>query len=139
MNTEVIEKPAYTFRRLNSKDTFLMFRILSKIGLQELLESFDEKTIKQITALSGAGADKETASNMFGLSIVLNVANAIINNIPKCEDEIFQMLSNTSNLSIEQVQELDFVVFAQMIIDFIKKEEFKDFFMVVSGLFKSEK
>jgi hypothetical protein len=46
------------------------------------------------------------------------------------------MLSNTSNLTVNQVKELDFATFAEMVIDFIKKEEFKDFFRVASKLFK---
>ena len=36
-------------------------------------------------------------------------------------------------MSVEEVQHLDIDVFMEMILDFIMKEEFKDFFKVASG------
>jgi hypothetical protein len=45
------------------------------------------------------------------------------------------MLSNTSNLSVEQVEKLEFPIFTEMVIDFVKKPEFRDFIKVVSKLF----
>ena len=66
----------------------------------------------------------------------LEIANVILGNLPKCEKEIFQMLSQTSNLTEKQVRALDMVTFFEMVIDFIKKDEFRDFIKVVSKLFK---
>jgi hypothetical protein len=88
-----------------------------------------------IIAATG-GENKENATAIVGVSVILEIANVIIGNIPKCETEIYQMLSQTSDLSVKQVKELDFATFAEMVIDFIKKEEFKDFIKVVSRLFK---
>jgi hypothetical protein len=45
------------------------------------------------------------------------------------------MLSQTSNLSVKQVETLDFPTFTEMVIDFVKKPEFRDFIKVVSKLF----
>ena len=64
------------------------------------------------------------------------MADVIFKNLPKCEDDIIQMLSNTSNLTVAQVKKLSLAEFTEMVIDFIKKEEFKDFIKVVSKLFK---
>ena len=129
-------KPVYTFRKLNSTDTFLMFKIIGKIGVNEFAACFEKDTVKQmIIAATSDGKDKATA--MVGISVILEIANVIIGNLPKCETEIYQMLSQTSDLSVKQVKELDFASFAEMVIDFIKKEEFKDFIKVVSRLFKS--
>ena len=66
----------------------------------------------------------------------LEVADVIFKNLPKCESEICRMLSQTSDLTVAQVRRLPLAVFMEMIIDFIKKEEFKDFIKVVSKLFK---
>ena len=125
-----MKEPVYTFRTLNSTDTFLMFKILGKIGINEFTDCFNKDSVKQM--LTG-GSDMATT---IGISVMMEAANVIIGNLPKCEQEIYQMLSNTSNLSVEQIQELDFVTFIQMVIDFIKKDEFKDFIKVVSALFK---
>ena len=133
---DTMEK-VYTFRKLNSTDTFLMFKIIGKIGVNEFSACFEKDTVKQMIAAVTGDNTKENATTMVGISVILEIANVVIGNLPKCETEIYQMLSNTSNLSVKQVKELDFATFAEMVIDFIKKEEFKDFIKVVSGLFKS--
>ena len=127
----------YEFRTLNSTDMFLMFKIIGKIGVNEFTACFDKETVKQMLSTVKKD-DKENATTMVGMSVVLEIANTIAGNLPKCEVEIYQLLSNTSNLSVKQVKELSMATFAEMVIDFIKKPEFKDFITVVSRLFKSE-
>ena len=131
-----MEKPVYTFRKLNSTDVFLMFKIIGKIGINEFTGCFEKDAVKQMIASVTGGESKENATAIVGVSVILEMANVIIGNLPKCEAEIYQMLSNTSNLSVKQVKDLDFATFTEMVIDFIKKEEFKDFIKVVSRLFK---
>lgn len=133
---DITMEKVYTFRKLNSTDTFLMFKIIGKIGLNEFTESFDKDTVKQAIRKFTVGAETKEGVTMVGISVMLEMANTIIGNLPKCEAEIYQMLSNTSNLTVEQVKGLDFATFTEMVIDFIKKEEFKDFIKVVSKLFK---
>ena len=132
---DITMNKVYAFRKLNSTDVFLMFKIIGKIGVNEFAKTFDKDTVKNMVGLTNG---QEGASTVVGISVILEMSNIIINNLPKCETEIYQMLSNTSNLSVEQVRELDFITFTEMVIDFIKKEEFKDFIKVVSRLFKPE-
>ena len=135
---DITMEKVYTFRKLNSTDIFLMFKIIGKIGINEFTEVFGKDTVKQMVHKFTVGAETNEGATMIGISVVLEMANIILGNLPKCEAEIYQMLSNTSNLTVEQVKALDFATFAEMVIDFIKKEEFKDFIKVVSRLFKSE-
>lgn len=129
----------YTFRKLNSTDTFLMFKILGKIGISEFTECFGKDAVVQmIQKVTGGKKVNNDGITMVGISVIMEMAGVIIGNLPKCENEIYQMLSNTSNLTVEQVKELDFATFTEMVIDFIKKEEFKDFIKVVSKSFKLE-
>jgi hypothetical protein len=124
----------YTFRKLNATDTFLMMKIIGKIGVKEFTACVDSKALKEmIASKSNEDADITTA---VGISVILGVIDVVLNNLPKCEADIYQMLSNTSNLTIEQVKELDFATFTGMVIEFIKKDEFKDFIKVASRLFK---
>ena len=132
VGTEV--KP-YTFRKLSAVDVFPMFKIIGAIGINEFTACFEKDGIKNMIA-SFTGESKEDMSSIVGISVILEIANVIIGNLPKCEHEIYQILSQTSNLSVKQVRELDMAVFFEMVIDFIKKEEFKDFIKVVSKLFK---
>ena len=125
----------YEFRKLKSTDTFVMFKILSKIGVNEFTECLEKDSVKQMFGLAEKTDD---ATTIVGMSVMLEVANIVLGNLPKCENEIYQLLSDTSNLSVKEIKELDFAVFIEMIIDFVKKEEFADFIRVASKLFKSE-
>lgn len=125
----------YEFRKLNSTDTFLMFKILGKIGVNEFTECLEKDSVKQ---MFGLAEKTDNATTIMGMSVMLEIANVILGNLPKCENEIYQLLSNTSNLSVKEVKELDFAVFIEMVIDFVTKEEFADFIRVASRLFKSE-
>jgi hypothetical protein len=131
--------PVYTFRKLEASDVFLMFKILGKIGINEFAAALGKDSVKDMfNALSGDNDDnddKDGIAKTMGIAVMLEIANIVISNIPKCELEIFQMLSNTSNLSVEQVRKLDIATFAAMVIDFAKKDEFGDFLQVVSKLF----
>lgn len=127
----------YTFRRLNSTDIFLMTKIIGKIGINEFTACLEKDTVKQmIDRLTG----KESTGNatMVGISVMLEIANVIIGNLSRCEGEIYQLLANVSGMAVKQVKEMDAVTFFEMIVDFVTKDEFKDFIKVVSKRFKSE-
>lgn len=125
------EKP-YTFRTLNATDVMPMFRIIGAIGVNEFSNCFQSDTIKALVA------NKKDAAvvDMAGLQVMLDAANIILTNLPKCEKDIFNLLASVSGLTVDDVKALDLVTFAEMIVEFVKKEEFKDFIGVVSKLFK---
>mgnify|MGYP003302438986 CR=1 FL=1 len=137
--TQTDEKP-YKFRKLASTDIFLMFRIISTIGIKEFSTCLDFKSIGKMISDSMKGKEGNVSDEdftQFGISIVLDSADVIFRNLPKCEKEIYQMLANTSNLTVEEITaEGNAIMFTEMVIDFLKKEEFGDFFKVVSKLFK---
>lgn len=151
----VIEKP-YTFRRLSSPDIFPMFRIIGKIGLKEFTAAIDKNVLMELiaefTAENAKGNEESTEEateeaenakgNIFGAfavngaTVILGIADVIISKLPSCENDIYHILSQTSNLSVDEIKALDAAVFFEMVMDFIMKEEFKDFIKVVSRLFK---
>lgn len=133
------EKP-YTFRLLGAPDIFLMSKIISKIGIKEFKTCFEADGIKNL--IQNAVVDKaqnggnDTDIIGVGAGVALELASVILTNLPKCEADIYQMLSQTSNLSVEEIKAPgNAVMFLEMVIDFIKKEEFRDFIKVVSRLF----
>ena len=137
------EKP-YQLRELCAEDVFPMLAIVKKIGIKEFKECFSEETLEKIVGLFMDGAkaenkDEDKTLVAVGISIlpsVLDVADVLIGNISKCENEFYKFLTNISNLSIDQIKKLKMADFFEMIVDVLKKEEFKDFFKVVSRLFK---
>ena len=112
-----------------------MFKILGKIGINEFTKCFEKDGVKELIA-SFTEENSENVSSVVGMSVVLEAVNVIFGNLPKCEDDIYNLLANTSNLTVKEIKELDMAVFFEMVVDFIKKEDFKDFFKVVSKLFK---
>lgn len=142
------EKP-YTFRKLNSTDLFLMIKVISKIGLDELTQVIEGDTVKTLMKQAenhftnndtDTGVTKENgklkassdAEFMLGVGIVFKLTNKILEHLPSCENDVFSLLASVSGMSVDEVRTLDLDVFLEMVMDFIKKEEFKSFFKVAS-------
>ena len=142
-NTAEREKP-YILRDLCADDVFPMLAILKKLGIKEFKECFSKETLEGIvgTFMGGAKAENNNENDTLvavGISIlpsVLEVADVLIGNLSKCENEFYKFLENISNLSVDQIKKLKMADFFEMIVDVLKKEEFKDFIKVVSRLFK---
>ena len=128
-------KKKYEFRRLGSKDVFVMTKIIGKVGVNKFSECLNQSSVQTIISKMKDSDNKEENITAVGLSVALEIVNVICSNLDKCENEIYQLLSQTSNLKVKEVQELDMVTFFEMIADFVKKEEFKDFFKAASKLF----
>lgn len=131
---EAVVKP-YEFRPLEASDIFLMSKIIGAIGVNEFAACFDKDGIKDMIASMAKNGGSESIT-IAGAAVFLEIANVIFKNLPKCESEIYQMLSNVSGMKVDKVKKLDLITFTEMVIDFIKKEEFRDFIKVVSRLFK---
>lgn len=132
----VAEKP-YTFRKLSAPDVFLMAQIIGKIGVNEFTVCFQKDGIQNLIANMMENTGNSQNATVVGVSVVLEIANVICNNLPKCENEIYQMLAQVSGMTIDEIKAPgNAVMFFEMVVDFIKKEEFKDFLKVVSRLFK---
>ena len=127
---------AYTLRKLEARDVALMVSILSKIGMDEIRKMLmSDDMQKLIDDLTGKGK-KKVNSELVGIGVALEIANVIMSNYGKCEKDIFAFLSSLSDLPKENIESMPFDTFFEMIVDVIKKEEFKDFMRVVSKLFK---
>ena len=119
----------YNFRPLAASDMFLMSKIIGAIGVNEFSACFGGDVLE---AMKGNGASAAAV----GTAVFFEIANVIFKNLPKCEKDIYTMLASVSGMTEKEVKELDFVTFTEMVIDFVKKEEFRDFIRVVSKLFK---
>lgn len=121
----------YELRSLTSDDIFPMFQIISKIGIREFKTCFESPDVKDAIAKS-----EGTDLNSVGLAVMLDIGGIVLANVPKAKDDIYLLLSQLSGLSKQEIGALPMATFAQMVIDVIRKDEFKDFFQVVSRLFK---
>ena len=133
--TEQVSVKPYTFRPLSAQDIFPMTSIIKKIGLREFKTLLEGDGLENIlSTFKGERDDKSVEA--VGLALAFEIVDIIFGNLSKCEADIFLLLSQTSNLSVEDVRNLGLADFAEMILDFVKKDEFKDFIRVVSKSFK---
>lgn len=126
----------FELRELKSADLFPMFAILSKIGFKDLKESLSADTISGLLESVKSEESEDTKVTALGFSIIMEVVEVIMKNLPHCEKEIYNFLAGLSGMTAKEIAELPMVTFTEMIIAVIQKDEFKDFFKVVSGLFK---
>lgn len=150
-NTNIVEmtetekvKP-YELKTLSGEHIVPMVSIIRKIGLKELKSCISEEVIDKVINLFFVGAKgtesekNEAALPAIGVSILptaLDVAEILLANIEKAETDIFRFLESISNLTVEEVKALPLADVAEMILDIVTKEEFKDFYKVVSRFFK---
>lgn len=133
----MMSEKKFELRELKSADLFPMFGILSKIGFKELKDSLSVDTIKtMVDSVNGKAEDSDTQTTILGFGIIMEVVEVIMKNLPKCEKEIYSFLAGVSGMTAKEIADLDMVTFTEMVIAVIQKDEFKDFFRVVSGLFK---
>lgn len=131
------ELKPYKFRKLDVDDVFLMFTIISKIGIKEFKACFEDKKVGLTISKMFSSESKEEAGAIYSVAavVLLPIADIVIGNLGKCKEDILNLLAQTSDLEVEQIR-ADAILFTEMVIDFFKKPEFPDFMKVVSKLFK---
>lgn len=119
----VEEKPKYEFHTPKAPDTFTMAKIIGKIGINKFSGLLQKKEIqdlaKEITNKNEINS--EDIETITGIGVFIEIGQIILENIDKCESDIYKLLSSTSNLTIDEVINLDGVTFLEMIIDFFKR------------------
>jgi len=125
----------YELRKLCARDIFPMSKILSKIGIKEFKECFASEEVKTMVAQMSSG-EKPADVESVGMTVVLEVADIFLGNLSSCEEHIYQLLAGLSGKTKKDIAELPMDVFVSMIIDIIKKEEFKDFIQAVTKSLK---
>lgn len=130
-NEQAVEdvKP-YSFRTLCATDIAPMCAIIGKLGINNFAKCFDSD---ELLDLFDKNKGVKNLTNLAGMTIAFEMANTIIQN--HCEKEIFDLLASVSGLKASEIKAFGLATFTEMVIDFVKKEEFKDFFKVVSKLF----
>lgn len=142
MNNEIKEavdtadKKAYEFRKLGALDIAPMCKTIGKIGITEFGKCFESETVLNLIKQMKGQKNAAQIQDIAGLQVVLEIANIIVCHIPEVEKDIFTLLASVSGLTVDEVRAFDLATFTEMVIDFIKKPEFKDFIGVVSKLFR---
>lgn len=115
----------FELRKLEAKDIAPMASIINKIGWKEFKTAFQSVEGKDMTDLTA-----------LGMTVAFDIVGVVLANYEKCQQDVFSFLSSLSGLKPKQIESLSPAEFAEMVIAVVQKEEFKDFFTVVSKLFK---
>lgn len=118
---EVIE-PKYILSKPKAPDIFTMADIIGKIGVNKFASCLQNEEVQKL--VKGISKKKsvsnEDISMIAGIGVFTEIAQIVLVGMPVCEDKVYKLLSDTSNLSIEEVKALDGVTFIEMIVDFFK-------------------
>lgn len=131
-----MDEKSITLRALTADDIFPVLGILSKVGIKELKQCFASEDVKSAISSMNKGDNQDSNVAAIGVSVAFDMAGILMQNLPKCKNEIYQFLSQLSGMSTNEIANMPMVDFTQLIIDVITKEEFKDFFKAVSKYFK---
>jgi len=117
---ETVERP-YTLRKMKDGDLFPILKIFRKLGLKEFKGSLQQM------------AEGKTVEEL-GVLVLLDMADVIIGNIDKAEDDIYGFWSDLSGISVEEIKEMEFGTLPLMIYDSFKEVKNASFFTVLSKL-----
>lgn len=124
----------FNLRELNAKDIFSVSRIIGKIGVGNFKKCFNSDEIKTLVgAMTEEDKKDEKKVSAVGITAAIEIADVLFMHLPDCERELYSFLSSVSGVKAEELSMPDFL---ELIIEVIKKPEFKDFFKVALRSFK---
>ena len=109
-------------RRIKASDMGAVCKIIKGIGIKEFKESLN------IDDLNG-NVEK------IGVEVVFGIATTIVENMPKAQRDIDLFLASLTGQEIQEIQEMNFDEYGELIIQVVTKKEFQDFFKRVMKLF----
>lgn len=123
------ETKVYELRPLVASDMGSICKIITAIGIRQVKECFN------VDQLLEGKEEKEIDLEKIGFNVVFDIAGIIIANIPKAEGEIQAFLASLTGLKQQEIKNIPFADYGEMIIEVVTKEEFQDFFKRVMKLF----
>lgn len=118
---EVMVKP-YTLRRLVDRDLFPILGIISEVFPDDLAKTFVQLSTK------------EKSVQEVGAMAVMKMVLAVLKNMDKVKDDVYNLLSDVSGIPAEDIQNMEFGTTPSMIWDIVNNEKNNGFFKVLSKL-----
>ena len=118
---ETMEAP-YTLRRLVDRDLFPILGIISEV--------FPDDLAKVFVQLSTT----DTSVQEVGAMAVMKMVLAVLKNMDKVKDDVYNLLSDVSGIPAEEIPNMEFGTTPNMIWDIVNNEKNNGFFKVLSKL-----
>ena len=123
-------------RTLKGTDIFTVLRLLSKLGVKDLVfDMFGNTDLAKVKDTK----DLAILQNDKGLNFMAVIFETLTEKLPLIEDDLNQFLGELTGNDAKDIAELEFGEYMQLIMDFFKKEELRDFFQQLSLFSNTEK
>lgn len=145
--------PEFVLKDLASDDVFTMTSLVGKLGISNIAQLIDAKTLKAtrfeaptkmdkdgklvpLPASEWTEAQKIAAMNADDArtQLTLRIVETILNNFEKCRDDIYRLLASGYSVSVDEIREVSAVTLIGLIDGYINREAFSDFFTQVLRL-----
>lgn len=123
-------------RKLKGTDIFKVLRLLSKLGVKDLvLDMFGNTDLAKVKDAT----DVKLLADGKGANLMAVIFETLTEKLPLIEDDLNQFLGDLTGNDAKEIADLEFGEYMQLIMDFFKKEELKDFFQQLSLFSNTEK
>ena len=113
-------------RKLKGQDTFTILRLLSKLGVKDL--------VSEIFANSSTAEEAMEDVRKKGSNLIAVLIEALTEKLPTIQDELNAFLADLTETDVATIMDLDFEEYIGLIIAFFKKEELVNFTKQLSSL-----
>lgn len=145
--------PEFVLRDLSSDDVFTMTSLIGKLGISNIAQLIDEKTLRATRFEVPTKMDEEgklvplpekewtegqkvaaMAAEDARTQLTLRIVETVLNNFEKCRDDVYRLLASGYTVSVKDIQESSAVTLIGLIDGYINREAFADFFTQVLRL-----
>ncbi|MGC4018945.1 MAG: hypothetical protein QM793_06780 [Muricomes sp.] len=129
----------YVTRKLSIGDLMPVVRIVGKIGIADFKKCFSGDNVANMIQDGKSEKNTDAILDRIGFEAVINAADVLLINFPKCERELYEFLSSMCEISVEDFKKLPPSALLEVVHEVFAAEEAKDFFTHVTRLLNLEK
>ena len=136
-NKNMEEKiPAYTLRPLRDEDLWPVLGIIAEVFPDDLAKVFVNVMAgeQKLEEVGKDVVDGEQKLKEVGKDVGFKLFSAVIKNLPKMGDAMYDFLSNLSGIPANEIKQMPFGTTPKMILDVYKEIKNADFFGAFSKL-----
>ncbi len=139
--------PDFVLRDLKAVDVWQFVRILSKLGVRDFKNSIDPKLLKASKfnppmMMNEEGEevplprekwtdrqiDAEMQADLANDELLWTILGLLMEHIGSCEYDVNRLLSMGTGMTVEDIQNMDANKYMELIVAYISREGFRDFF-----------
>lgn len=123
-NEQAVTSHVLEMRELKADDLFKMMPIIGGLNIKDDIVNMFQGNMTDGTE------DEQTA----GLKIMTTILQTIMTNIGDVKHELNSLLGDLTGKTEQEIEDLDFGTYTNLIVDFFKKPELGDFFKSIVSL-----